>query len=54
MIVDPDPSHRRLTQWVLQLPSDKTVQVEIIGPFDPTVAHWITEAEQNLRTDGGL
>jgi len=54
MIVDHDPSHRRLTQWVLQLPSDKPVQVEIIGPFDPTVTHWITEAEQQLRTDGGL
>jgi hypothetical protein len=54
MIVEPDPLHRRLTQWVLQLPSDKTVQVEIIGPFDPTVTHWITEAEQKLRTDGGL
>ncbi len=53
MIVDPDPLHRRLTQLgTCQLPSDKTVQVEIIGPFDPSVTHWITEAEQKLRTDG--
>jgi len=59
-IVDPDPPHRRLTRWVLrqpnlpQHPSDETPQVEIIGPSEPSVTNWITEAEQKLRTDGRI
>jgi len=57
-IVDPDPPQRRLTRWVTpqptlpQLPGDETPQVEIIGPSDPSVALWIVEAEQELRSDG--
>ena len=59
-IVDPDPSHRRFTRWVLrqpnlpQFPSYETPQVEIIDPFDPSVALWIEETEQKLRTDGRI
>jgi len=45
MFVDPDPSH-------LRLPSDETPLVEIIGPSEPSISNWITEAEQKLRTDG--
>lgn len=31
----------------------ETPQVEIIGPSDPSIINWITEAEQQLRTDRG-
>ena len=46
MIVDPDLPHR--------LPSDETPHVEIVGPSEPSVTNWITEAEQKLRTDGWI
>ena len=60
MIVDPDPSHHRLTQQELRLlkhprhPSDETPQVEIIDSSEPSITNWITEAEQKLRTDGRM
>jgi hypothetical protein len=60
MIVDPYPPHRRLTRWVQrqpnlpQLPSDETPHVEIIGPSEPSVTNWITEAEWKLRADGWI
>lgn len=58
--VDADPRYRRLTPWELrranlpQFPNGDTVQVEIIDPFEPSVARWITEAEQELHTNGGI
>jgi len=58
--VDADPRYRRLTPRELsqanlpQFPNGEHVKVEIIDPFDPLVAHWITEAEQELRTNGGI
>jgi hypothetical protein len=60
MFVDPDPSHQRLTQQELRLlehsrlPSDETPNVEIIGPSEPSISNWITEAEQKLRSDGWI
>jgi hypothetical protein len=45
-IVDPDLAHR--------LASDETPHVEIIGPSEPSVTNWITEAEQKLRTNGWI
>jgi len=60
MIVDPAPPHRRLLQRGLhllkppRLPSDHTVQVEIVDPSEPSVINWITEAEQKLRSDGWM
>ncbi|MBN2549503.1 MAG: hypothetical protein JXB15_10120 [Anaerolineales bacterium] len=57
-IVDPDPPHRQLTQLELYLlnhpqpPSDQAVQVEIIGATEPSIANWIIEAEQELRSAG--
>lgn len=32
-------------------PSTEMPQVEIIGPSDPSIVNWITEAEQQLRSD---
>ena len=58
MIVDLDPHQHQLTQQELrllkhpQLPNDETPQVEIIGPSEPSIINWITEAEQKLRIDG--
>jgi hypothetical protein len=58
-IVDAPPL-RRLTQPVLRLlkqpslPSDEMPQVEIIGPSEPSVTNWITEAEEKLRSDGWI
>ena len=46
VLVDSDPPHR--------LPSDETPHVEIVGPSEPSVTNWITEAEQKLRTDGWI
>jgi hypothetical protein len=60
IIVDHKPPKRPLKHWVLrqpnlpQFPSYETLQVEIIDPLDPSVAIWITEAEQKLRTDGRI
>ncbi len=45
--VDTAPSHP-------QLLSDETPQVEIVGPSEPSVTNWITEAEEKLRSDGRL
>jgi len=53
-------SNHRLTQQGLrllnprQLPGDNAVQVEIIDPSEPSVINWITEAEQKLRSAGGI
>jgi len=52
--VDLDPDHRRFTLrepgdiYLPQLPGNGPVPVEIISPTEPTVARWITEAEQEL------
>jgi hypothetical protein len=60
MFVDPDHSHQRLKQQELRLlehsrlPSDETPNVEIIGPSEPSISNWITEAEQKLRSDGWI
>ncbi|HSQ16187.1 MAG TPA: hypothetical protein VLM83_00675 [Anaerolineales bacterium] len=60
MIVDPDPLHHQLGQQELillnpaQLPSDDTPPVEIIGPSEPSITNWITEAEQELRSEGWI
>jgi hypothetical protein len=35
-----------------QLPLDETPQIEIVGPSEPSVINWVTEAEQKLRTGG--
>jgi hypothetical protein len=57
MIVDIDPHQPQLTPreprqaYLPQLPSDGPAQVEIISPHEPTVAYWITQAEQGLRND---
>ncbi len=59
-IVDHDPPHRRLTHWILrqpnlpQYPSYEIPPVEIIDPSDPSIATWISETEQKLRTDGRI
>ncbi|RPI32316.1 MAG: hypothetical protein EHM70_09235 [Chloroflexota bacterium] len=45
MVVDLDRSPR--------LPRSETPQVEIVGPSEPSVTNWITEAEQKLRADDG-
>jgi hypothetical protein len=58
MIVDSAPQYLPLTpgdRSRLDLPkisSDKAVQVEIIGPSEPSIFNWIEEAEQKLHTDG--
>ncbi len=58
MIVDLDPHYHGLMQQELrlrehpQLPGDGTPQVEIIGPSEPSIINWITEAEEKLRPDG--
>jgi len=59
-IVDPDPPHHLLPKPELRLlkhprlPIDETPHVEIIGPSEPSVTNWITEAEQKLRSDGWI
>jgi hypothetical protein len=58
-VVDPDPSHYRLTQqeWRLlehpTLPTDEP-QVEIVSSSEPSITNWIIEAEQKLRSDGWI
>jgi hypothetical protein len=60
MIVDPNPPGRHLPQPGFsprdqpQFLSDKAVLVEIIAASEPSVTNWITEAEQKLRSDGGI
>jgi hypothetical protein len=49
-IVNPVQRGLRLPKQPL-LTSDKTVQVEIIDPSEPSITNWITEAEQKLRSD---
>lgn len=46
MFVDTLPSQPRLL-------SDVTQQVEIVGPSEPSVVNWITEAEEKLRSMEG-
>jgi hypothetical protein len=59
IIRDPDSSRRRFIPSGLghanlsRFARGGTAQVEIIGPFDPSVAGWIAEAEQKLRGQGG-
>jgi hypothetical protein len=59
-IVDPDPPHLQLVQREMRrlerprLPSVETPQVEIVGPAEPSVINWVTEAEGKLRTDGRI
>jgi hypothetical protein len=59
-IVDHEPANQPSTHWVLrqpnlpQFPSYETPQVEIVDPLDPSVALWISETEQKLRTDGRI
>jgi hypothetical protein len=58
VIVDPDSHDRPLTPgeslqtYLLQISNDKAVQVEIVGPSEPSVTNWITEAEEKLRSEG--
>jgi len=58
MIVDLDARHRRLTPsepnqaYLPQLQDEEMPLVEIIGPSEPSIINWITEAEQKLRADG--
>jgi hypothetical protein len=35
-----------------QLPGEETPPVDIISPSDPSVARWVTEAEQGLLNRG--
>jgi hypothetical protein len=46
-MVDASPSQQ-------QLASGGTPQIEIVGPFEPSVTNWITEAEQELRSTGRM
>ena len=58
IIRDPNPPHSRFIPFIpgranlSRIASNGTAQVEIIGPFDPSVAGWIAEAEQKLRDQG--
>lgn len=47
-------SPRELSQVYLRpLPSGRPIiEVEIIGPSEPSISNWITKAEQKLRSDG--
>ena len=46
-MVDADSSQQ-------QLASNGTPQIEIVGPSEPSVTNWITEAEQELRSSGRM
>ena len=46
-MVDADSSQQ-------QLASIGTPQIEIVGPSEPSVTNWITEAEQELRSAGRM
>jgi hypothetical protein len=58
VIVDPNPIDHRATPDeslqanLLQISSDQAVQVEIVGPTEPSIINWIAEAEHKLRSDG--
>lgn len=45
----PRNTHR---DFLHQPPSDGQALVEILGPDDPSIINWITEAEQKLRANG--
>jgi hypothetical protein len=59
-IIDITSLHQRLARQGMPLleqpytPNDHVVQVEIIDSSEAFIAHWITEAEQELRLDGRL
>ena len=54
------PHFRQLEQLALRplrrhpLAGDETPQVEIVGPSEPSVTNWITEAERKLRAGRGI
>ena len=54
------PHFRQLEQLALRplrrhpLAGDETPQVEIVGPSEPSVTNWITEAESKLRAGRGI
>jgi hypothetical protein len=58
MVVDSDPQYPPLSPGgslqadLPQISRDKAVQVEIIGPSEPSIINWIEEAEQKLYDDG--
>jgi hypothetical protein len=57
LIVDPAHHHHRLPPsepgptYLPQFSSAETLQIEIIGPSEPSIINWITEAEQKLFFD---
>ena len=59
LIVDLDPHYPQLTPLELRpinqprLPGDGTPLIEIVGPAEPAIINWITEAEHQLRITGG-
>jgi hypothetical protein len=60
VILDVDPNTSRTIPSTLgpvsvaSLPGKNVIQVEIIDPTDPSVAHWIAEVEQQLDNEGGV
>ena len=60
VIADHDPRHQRIIPSELTPPnppkllSENTVHVEIVNATEPPVAHWITEVENKLASEGGL
>jgi hypothetical protein len=58
MIADPPyrqlPSSEPRQAYTPRTSNDETPQVEIIGPSEPSIINWITEAEQKLRSDGKI
>jgi len=60
MVLDHEPSNRQLGQRrrvrllkTPRFPGDETPQVEIVDSSDPSIINWITEAENQLRSDEG-
>jgi hypothetical protein len=59
LILDAGPRHHQLSQRELRLlnhsrsSDDETLEVEIIGPSEPSIINWINEAEQKLHSAGG-
>jgi hypothetical protein len=58
VLVDPNPQDHRLTPDgslqanLPQISSDQAVQVEVVGPTEPSIVNWIAEAEHKLRSGG--
>jgi hypothetical protein len=58
MVIDANPHSHSLTHHSLPISKPpiftdaSTPQVEIIGPLEPSIINWISEAEQNLHTEG--